>query len=138
MPMPTLYPSWIEIPATDLERALIFYRAVFALTDTPIYDDEPPARIAVLLPSDKSMRTPGVSLVQSPLHTPSQGGPQINFHVDTHANLAQALTAATTHGGTLVAPIVDMGDGVHYVVIRDCEGNTLALSSYEPLASDTP
>jgi predicted enzyme related to lactoylglutathione lyase len=38
--MPALYPSWIEIPVSDLDRALAFYRAVFALTDTP-FDDEP-------------------------------------------------------------------------------------------------
>jgi len=51
-----LYPSWIEIPVIDLQRALIFYRGVFKLTDTPLYDD-PPAKIAVLLHSDKSVRT---------------------------------------------------------------------------------
>src|SRR5688572_29095140 len=93
--MPTLYPSWIEIPAADLVRALAFYRAVFGLTETPIYDDEPPARIAVLLASDKSKRNPGVSLVQSPLHTPCPGGPQVNFHVGTHAALTQVLSIAT-------------------------------------------
>jgi uncharacterized protein len=134
--MVTLYPSWIEIPVVNLERALAFYRAVFELTDTPLFDDEPPARIAILLPSDKSARTPGVSLVQSPLHTPCLGGPQINFHVDTHANLIRALTAATAQGGSVVAPIVDTGDGVRYVVLRDCEGNMLALSSYESLDID--
>jgi hypothetical protein len=70
MPLMTvLYPSWIEIPASDLERALAFYRGVFGLTDTPLYN-EPPATIAVLLPSEKSVRNPGVSLVKSPLHKP--------------------------------------------------------------------
>lgn len=131
--MTALYPSWIEIPAIDLQRALSFYRSVFELTDTPIYDDEPPSRIAVLHPSDKSKRNPGVSLVQSPLHTPCRGGPQINFHVDSHAKLMRALTAVTIQGGSIVAPVVDMGDGVRYVVVRDTEGNTFALSSYESL-----
>jgi uncharacterized protein len=135
--MPTLYPSWIEIPAADLGRALAFYRAVFGLTETPIYDDEPPARIAVLLASDKSKRNPGISLVQSPLHTPGPGGPQVNFHVDTHAALTQVLSIATTHGGSVVQPVIDMGDGVRYAVLRDCEGNTFAASSYEPLDKDT-
>lgn len=134
--MSVLYPSWIEIPATDLERALAFYCAVFGLTETPIYEDEPPARIAVLVASDKSRRKPGVSLVQSPLHTPCHGGPQVNFHVETHTALIRVLSIAATHGGSVVAPIVDMGDGVRYAVLRDCEGNTFAVSSYEPLDAD--
>ena len=135
--MSVLYPSWIEIPAADLARALAFYRAVFGLIETPIYDDEPPARIAVLLASDKSSRNPGVSLVQSPLHTPCHGGPQVNFHVDTHAALTHVLAQATTHGGSIVMPVAVIGDGVRYAVLRDCEGNTFAVSSYEPFTTDS-
>jgi uncharacterized protein len=134
--MPPLYPSWIEIPAAELERALAFYRAVFGLNDTPIYNDASPARIAVLLPSDKRQRNPGVSLVHSPLHTPCAGGPLINFHLGDHAALTQAITHATAHGGQIVTPIVDTGDGVRYGVLRDSEGNTLAVSSYEPLGTN--
>lgn len=130
--MPQLYPSWIEIPAADLERALGFYRAVFELADTPVYD-EPGMRIAVLLPSEKGARAPGVSLVQSPLHAPGAGGPIVNFHVDTHADLARAIAALQANGGSVAAPLVEMDDGVRYVVARDCEGNLLALSSYEPV-----
>lgn len=134
--MSVLYPSWIELPAADLARALAFYRAVFGLIDTPIYD-EPPARIAVLLASDKSSRNPGVSLVQSPLHTPCHGGPQVNFHVDTHTALTHVLARATTHGGSIILPVAAMGDGVRYAVLHDCEGNTFAVSSYEPLNTDS-
>lgn len=130
--MPPLYPSWIEIPVDDLDRALTFYRAVFGLTDTPLYD-EPPARIAVLLPSEKSVRNPGVSLVKSPLHHPADGGAVINFHVDTHAALATALSQIQAHGGTVDTDIIDMGDGVRYINVLDCEGNRIALSSYEGL-----
>jgi predicted enzyme related to lactoylglutathione lyase len=108
---------------------------VFELADTPLYDDEPPARIAVLLPSEKSVRTPGVSLVQSPDHTPSPHGPQVNFHVGNHGQLRAALAAAAAHGGTQTRDVTDTGDGVRYVAIQDCEGNTIALSSYEPPAA---
>ena len=131
--MHPLYPSWIEIPARDLERALAFYRTVFGLSDTPVYDDEPPARIAVLLPSDKSFRGPGVSLVQSPLHHPADGGAVVNFHVDTHVALDTAIERIRDLGGTVDTDVVDMGDGVRYINVLDCEGNRIALSSYEPL-----
>jgi predicted enzyme related to lactoylglutathione lyase len=130
--MTALYPSWIEIPVSDLDRALAFYRAVFQLSDTPIYD-EPPARIAVLLASEKSVRSPGVSLVQSPTHTPSAGGVQVNFHLGTHANLSAALDQVRAYGGQVDTELVDDGDGQHYITFLDCEGNRLAISSYEPL-----
>lgn len=127
-----LYPSWIEISVNDLDRALRFYREVFGLTDTPIYD-EPPAMIAVLLPSDKSVRSPGVSLVKSALHKPYAGGAVVNFHVDKHETLDNAIKRISELGGTVDTEIIDTGDGVRYINVLDCEGNRIALSSYEPL-----
>jgi uncharacterized protein len=126
-----LYPSWIEIPVHDLERALAFYRAVFRLGETPIYDDWQPMRVAVLLPSEKSLRNPGVSLVTSSSHTPCKGGTRVNFHVGNYAALNEAMSNVTAFGGTLDSEVIDEGDGVCYIIISDCEGNTLALSSYE-------
>lgn len=92
--MSKLYPSWLEIPVNDLERAIAFYRLVFELDEIFIYDDAPPARIAVLLPSEKSAHNPGVSLVQSPAHVPSRHGVLINFHVGSHAVLEKAVEVA--------------------------------------------
>lgn len=131
--MPKLYPSWIEIPVADMDRALAFYRAVFGLVDTPLVDEPPDMRIAVLLPSEKEFRSPGVSLVRSALHRPGDG-PIVNFHLDRHADLESALERIVALGGEVRAPLVDMGDGVRYVNVRDSEGNPLVLSSYEELA----
>ncbi len=127
-----LYASWIEIPVNDLDRAILFYQKVFDLAEIPIYD-EPPSRIAVLLPSEKSVGNPGISLVKSPSHRPSDAGPQINFHVDTHAALTTALHHVQVQGGTIDTELVDMEDGVHYITLLDSEGNRIALSSYEAL-----
>lgn len=129
--MPVLYPSWIEIPVANLERASAFYRAVFGLDEPPRYQDGA-TQIAVLLPSDKGSRAPGVSLVQSPVHTPGPHGVVVNFHLGDHAALAVAVQAVEQHGGAVSAPLVDAGDGQRYLTVRDSEGNTLALSSYEP------
>jgi predicted enzyme related to lactoylglutathione lyase len=130
--VPNLYPSWLEIPVSDLERATAFYRAVFGLSDTPLYDD-PPARIVVLRASEKSVKQPGVSLVQSPLHTPSEGGVVVNFHVGDHATLMQTQQRTLEHDGAAVTDVVDTGDGVRYMTLRDCEGNRFTISSYEAL-----
>lgn len=131
--MAKLYPSWIEIPVSNLERAIAFYRLVFDLDEIPVYEDDPPARIAVLLPSEKSVQNPGVSLVQSPTHVPSRHGALINFHVGNHAALEKAVAIAQANAGSIAEPIVEMGDGVKYLVVLDCEGNSIALSSYEPV-----
>jgi predicted enzyme related to lactoylglutathione lyase len=126
-----LYLSWLEIPVEDMARALAFYRALFGLTETPRFD-EPPALIAVLSPSDKAARRPGVSLVQSPDHRPSLGGALANFHLGDHRQLGEALNTVTAYGGQVRGPLTTMDDGVRYVLVRDCEGNTIALSSYDP------
>ena len=131
------YPSWIEIPVHNLERAVLFYRGVFNLSEVPSYDlDEEgmPMRVIVLLTSDKSVKGPGVSLVQSTRHKPSVDGLQVNFHVGDHATIDRVLGAVSRFGGEIVKPVIDMGDGVRYAVIRDSESNTVAVSSYEERA----
>lgn len=126
-----LFPSWIEIPVADLDRALAFYRAVFGLDETPRYADGA-TQIAVLLPSQKELRAPGVSLVRSPDHVPGPQGAVVNFHLGDHRALDAALERVTQHGGQPVAPLTDEGDGQRFCLVRDSEGNRLALSSFEP------
>lgn len=128
--MTTLFPSWIEIPVADLDRALRFYRAVFGLGETPRYD-APMAQIVVLLPSTKEARAPGVSLVMSPAHVPDAHGMLVNFHLGNHAALDASLQSLERHGGQMLTPLTDEGDGQRFCLVLDSEGNRLALSSYE-------
>ncbi len=130
--MASLYPSWIELPVLDLDRATAFYRKIFDLIETPKYLEEPDQEIVVLLPSEKTTRAPGVSLVRSPLHTPGEGA-IINFHLESHTVLDITVERIRSNGGDVRGPVRDMGDGVRYVNVRDSEGNPFALSSYEPL-----
>lgn len=133
--MAQLYPSWIEIPVSDFERARQFYARVFGLAEIAVYDDEPDMRIGVLRPSDKSVGLPGVSIVKSALHKPG-GGVQVNYHVGDYTALTAALDRAVQLGGTMSTGVIDAGDGVRYGVLQDCEGNPLALSAYEPTPAD--
>jgi predicted enzyme related to lactoylglutathione lyase len=129
-----LYPSWIEIPVVDLARATRFYCAVFSLAEVQTHRASEPAGtldVVVLSPSDKSVQAPGVSLVKSARHQPSAGGVQVNFHVGTQAHLARAVEVAIQHGGSVVSPMVNAGEGVHYAILQDLEGNTIALSGYD-------
>lgn len=58
----------------------------------------------------------------------------MNYHLGGHAALDAALAAALACGGRIAAPIAELGEGVRYALVRDCAGNPLALSSYEPPA----
>ena len=129
-----LYPSWIEIPVLDLDRAVAFYSRVFQLEGVTLHEfneDGMLMRVAVLLSSDKHMKGPGVSLVQSARHQPDAKGIQVNFHVGINDVLSRALLALMNAGGGIVKPPIDMDDGVRYAIVQDTEGNTLALSAYE-------
>jgi len=129
-----LYPSWIEIPVIDFDRAVAFYSRVFEIKGIAQHEFDEDGmfmRVAVLLASDKLMKGPGVSLVKSARHQPDANGIQINFHIGSHAMLNRALRELVDAGGSVVKSPVDMDDGVHYAIIQDSEGNTIALSAFE-------
>ena len=56
----------------------------------------------------------------------------VNFHIDTHDALEIAIAQVRLLGGKVDMQLVDTGDGVRYINVLDCEGNRIALSSYEP------
>lgn len=60
----------------------------------------------------------------------------INFHVGDHAALEIAIATAQANGGSIAEPLVEMDDGVKYLALLDCEGNSIALSSYKPLEAE--
>ncbi len=129
-----LYPSWIEIPVNDLERAAAFYSRVFRIGSVSRHEydeDGMPMRVVVLLASDKGGRAPGLSLVQSARHVPNENGVQINFHAGEHAMLDRIISEVTGAGGRIAKPAMNMGDGVRYAVLQDSEGNTIAVSAHQ-------
>lgn len=126
-----LYPSWIEIPVLDLARARTFYREVFGLAHTPNHE-ETGLQIVVLCASNKAEGRPGVSLVQSPHYRPCRYGVLVNFHIGDHGALEAALERVISQGGQVPGPVSVTEDGIRYVTVVDSEGNSFALSSYEP------
>ena len=57
----------------------------------------------------------------------------VNFHLGDRTALMTALQTVEAYGGQVQRAPVDAGEGVRYCTVRDCEGNTIALSSYEPV-----
>jgi len=116
---------WVEIPVNDLERALAFYRAVFQLDPVEINDDGV-RRTATLFRGTAEGRA-GVSLNQTRNFPPSSQGTLVYYDIGT--DLAAHLERVTAAGGTVVEPKTAMGEAGYYALVRDTEGNTLALYS---------
>ncbi len=113
---------WIDIPVTDLDRAIDFYTALLS---------EPVQKISEhgfefgLLPHTQD----NVSgcLVVMDNKKPSQDGPLVYLNVE--GQLDKAVTEATKLGGKVLKAKEEMGPYGHRAIILDTEGNAIALYS---------
>ena len=118
-----IYPSWIELPAKDADRAAAFYRAVFEFEASEVYDDGE-RRVSILLhPADGK---PGLSVNETKNFEPSTNGTLIYLNVGS--DLAPFLERAVAVGGKILTPQTNMSETSVYAIIQDSEGNAVALS----------
>jgi predicted enzyme related to lactoylglutathione lyase len=115
---------WIEIPVKDLERAMKFYQAVFALAATEVGADEVRRTTTLHYTPEGG---PGISLNQTSNFEPSDKGTLI--YLDAGEDLADHLNRVEPAGGTIVETKTSMGEAGYYAMFRDTEGNVLALYS---------
>jgi predicted enzyme related to lactoylglutathione lyase len=110
--------SWVEIPATDINRAAKFYEKVLNLKmDVMDFGKEKMA----CFPGGEG----AISL--SPNFNPSKNGVLVSF--DTEKGLDKTLKIATENGGKIVQPktkIEAEGRGF-FALIIDTEGNKIGL-----------
>lgn len=118
-----IFPSWIELPALDVERAAAFYGAVLDLPPAEVYDDGT-RRVAILFHGGDGK--PGVSLNQTANFMPSRHGTLMYLRVT--APLAGYLARVTAAGGKVLEAETAMGTTSFYAIIEDTEGNGVALS----------
>jgi len=113
---------WVDIPVTDLDRAIQFYSKVL---------NESVEKVAEmgfnfgLLPHEHE----NVSGCLSPMddRKPSQHGPLVYLNVE--GRLDKAIATATTHGGKLLRAKEQLGPYGNRAIILDTEGNAIALYS---------
>jgi uncharacterized protein len=118
-------PSWVEIPVTNLERAMAFYQAVFALPATDILADEV-RRITVLAgPTPEGWA--GVSLNQTAHFLPSDQG--VLVYIAVEGDLSAYLGRAEAAGGAVVESLHTRPSGGRFATIKDSEGNLLTLTT---------
>ena len=112
---------WVDIPVTDLERASAFYRKVLAIkVDTMEFGG---FKIAILDHQDGN----GGCLIPSPDVPVSDHGILIYHNVD--GRIRAAVAEVQGAGGSVLDDVHPIGPHGFRAIIRDSEGNRVALHS---------
>ncbi len=87
---------WIDIPVTDLDRAISFYSAVLG---TPVQKIDEHGFVFGLLPHDEDNVSGCLTLMED--RKPSQDGPLVYLNLEGRMN--QAIDAALEKHGKLIS-----------------------------------
>jgi predicted enzyme related to lactoylglutathione lyase len=114
--------TWFEIPTSDLERAVKFYETVLGIQlQREVFGGTPMA----IFPA--SAQEAGGALVLEQGRAPSGGGTLI--YLDAAGKLDACLSRVVRAGGLVVSGRTDIGGPGYVAVLRDTEGNMVALHS---------
>lgn len=114
----------VEIPATDLERAMRFYGMVLGVSFAEIVTLHG-SRMAHF-PFEEGKDRASVALAEGDVYVPTVNGAVVYFTVD---DIDVALARAEAAGSEALFQKSAVGDGVFVAEIRDSEGNRIALQS---------
>ena len=113
---------WCDIPVKDLDRAIRFYSIVLG---GKVKKEESPQGAIGLLPFGEG--EVGACLYMPEDNHPSDYGPQVYLNVQ--GRLDEAVAAVEENGGKVIHPKHPIGPYGFRAVIRDPEGNRIALHS---------
>ena len=113
---------WVDIPVTDIDRAIAFYEAVLACS---IHKEEFPGGSMGILPHAE--QDASSCLVQTADSAPGQVGPLLYLNVDGRLDAAVALVEA--NGGSVTLRPESIGPHGFRAIILDSEGNRIAHHS---------
>lgn len=119
--------SWFEIPATDLNRATLFYETIFGITLQSM--DLETIRMR-MFPLKNNMTGVGGAVVESGgIHKPSlTDGPLI--YLNCNPDLQKMLDKVDSAGGSVMVPKTQISPEYGFMaVIIDTEGNRIGLHS---------
>lgn len=112
---------YFEIPVSDLERAITFYKAVFLVEfECEIVDGNEMA----FFPMNE--RSGGISgaLVKGEVYIPTINGAIIYFRTDS---IEETLSRAVQQGSEILYPKTPIGKLGYVAEFKDSEGNRIAL-----------
>lgn len=113
---------WFDIPVADLERSVAFYRAMLGVG---VEIEGGGGFTFGVLEHDEGN---GGCLVPDPDAVNRAGGVLIYLNVD--GRIRDAVAKAKEHGGELLEEIQSIGPHGVRAVVRDSEGNRIALHSH--------
>lgn len=115
--------SIIEIPVTDLARAIAFYEAVFGIQ---IEIAEMDGVQMGIFPYENELVS--VVLAQGKDYQPSHAGALL--YLQAGEDLQPLLQAAIQHGGKMLLPKTEISEEMgFYALFTDSEGNKMGLHS---------
>ena len=111
---------YFEIPVTDIDRAITFYKAVFHFDfDKENIDNNEMA----LFPFVNEHSGISGALAKGEIYKPTKDGVLIYFNTE---NIDETLKLASSSGGQILYPKTDNGIGL-VAEFEDTEGNRIAL-----------
>ena len=113
---------WVDIPTTDLDRAIRFYSAV--LGQAVSKQSEHGMSFGLLPHADSYVS--GCLCVDRE-NRPSEHGPLVYLNVE--GRIDDAIKAVGAQGGKVLKPKHAIGPYGHRAIVVDTEGNRLALHS---------
>ncbi|WP_298731789.1 VOC family protein [uncultured Chitinophaga sp.] len=121
--------NWFEIPVNDFDRARQFYSRLF---DYHMQDTLAGPNRRGFLPHDPQGGGVGGAIVQGPDYIPSQRGCLV--YLNAGDDLSIVLARVTDAGGKIIqekTPVSEEQALGYYAIIRDSEGNHIALHSMQ-------
>lgn len=115
---------WIDIPVSDLQRAVAFYSAVFG---EPVRVEQGPGFEFGLLPHGSDDVAGCLYVPAAGDNQPGANGPLVYLNAD--GRLAEAVAAARDKGGQVVQDSHPIGPHGWRAIVLDSEGNRIALHS---------
>lgn len=117
---------WFEIPVNDMDRAKVFYEAVF---DVKINIQNFGGLLMGWFPFSEGGTGASGTLIKHDSYIPSREGTMVYFNCDDVANELSRVEAA---GGQIYQPKTQISpDHGYMAVFIDSEGNRVALHSNE-------
>lgn len=116
--------NWFEIPATDINRALSFYKKILN-ANMEVFDMM--GMESFFLPADMENGSIGGCVIQGEGYEPCHKGPLI--YLNGGKDLNDILNRVETAGGKVMQSKTDIGDHGFYAFFEDSEGNKIGLHS---------
>jgi len=121
--------GWIEIPVSDMDRAIKFYRTVFGFD---LHRNQMGELEMAWFPSTEDQNVPGAagSLVyHKEFYKPSQDGALVYFSSPS-GDAEKELSKVEAAGGKILVPKKQISPDVGYMgIFIDSEGNRVAIHS---------